>query len=72
MNSKTLYNWTKENLLNFLAGHTAINDGKRSIETFSEHDSLMSVTVRSEDRSPIVVEMNGKEVEAEVVLFTLK
>jgi len=72
MNGKKINNWTKSNLLKFLAGKSRFNDGKHAIETFVEEDSSMSVTIKTEDQSPIAIEMNGKEVEAEIILFTLK
>lgn len=71
MNNKAIHDWTKEDLLVFLAGRSSFSNGIHSIETHEGNDSSIVVSMYTESDLPISLEMNGKQIKAEVVLFSL-
>lgn len=71
MNGKTIYDWTKESLLNMLAGQNEYNDGVYAIELIQGFGSSIVVSVRSEGNLPISIDMNGEKIETDMALFSL-
>jgi len=71
MSNKEIHNWSKEVLLKLLSENARLSDEECSVQTFEGEGSSVVVSMRSEGESPIMVEMNGANVEVEVVLFSL-
>jgi len=70
MNTNT-NSWTKERVFQELKGRTKFRSNDCMVETVEGSDSSIIISMCAVGDKPISVTMNGKEMLAEVVMFSL-
>lgn len=72
MGSEKKYSWTKEGVFEELGGRAELACSECVVEIAEGVGDSVVVSIYAEGDTPISIEMNGEEVLAEVVMFSLE